>query len=302
MDKMKSRLRETTLRRRSLRSGLFFVSPWLIGLGVFLLYPIGASFYFSLCEYSVLSPARYVGLGNYIDLFTDEIFWKSLGNTLYFAVFALPLGLVLSLTLALLLNTGVRGLAFYRTIFFLPSLVPMVALAILWLWIFNGEHGVLNYALSKVGVQGPGWLTDPRWAKPAIILLTLWGVGHAVVIYLAGLQNVPVQLYEAADLDGASWWHKVRHVTIPTVSPVILFNLIMGLIGAFQYFAVPYVMSPRGQPARSTYFLAMYLYDNAFSYLRMGYASAMAWIMFLIILTLTLVALKLSEKHVHYEG
>lgn len=292
----------TRQEKSSLRNGLLFVSPWLIGLGVFLLYPIFASFYFSLCEYSVLMKPQFIGLGNYVDLLTDEVFWKGLANTLYYALFALPLGVAVSLGLAILLNTGVRGMTIYRTIFFVPSLVPMVALAILWLWIFNGEHGVLNHVLGLMGIRGPGWLSDPTWSKPALVLLTLWGVGHAVVIYLAGLQSAPQQLYEAAELDGANWWHKVRHVTIPMVSPVILFNTIMGLIGVFQFFAVPYVMSPRGQPARSTYFFAMYLYDNAFSYLRMGYASAMAWIMFLIILVLTLLALKFSERLVFYEG
>ena len=292
----------TRQEKRSLRNGLGFVSPWLIGLGVFLLYPILASLYFSLCEYSVLMKPYFIGLGNYADLLTDDVFWVTIRNTLFYAVFALPLGVIVSLGLAILLNTGVRGMTVYRTIFFVPSLVPMVALAILWLWIFNGEHGVLNYVLRLIGIQGPGWLSDPAWSKPALILLTLWGVGHAVVIYLAGLQGAPQQLYEAAELDGANWLQKVRHVTIPMVSPVILFNTIMGLIGVFQFFAVPYVMSPRGQPARSTYFFAMYLYDNAFSYLRMGYASAMAWIMFLVILVLTLLALKFSEKHVHYEG
>ncbi|NCO40330.1 MAG: spermidine/putrescine ABC transporter permease [Armatimonadetes bacterium CG_4_10_14_0_8_um_filter_66_14] len=292
----------TRQEKRTLRNGLGFVSPWFVGLSVFLLYPIIASFYFSLCEYSVLMKPQFIGLGNYADLFTDEVFWKALGNTLGYAAFALPLGVVVSLGLAILLNTGVRGMTVYRTIFFVPSLVPMVALAILWLWIFNGEHGVLNHVLGLIGIKGPGWLSDPFWAKPALVLLTLWGVGHAVVIYLAGLQSAPQQLYEAAELDGANWGQKVRHVTLPMVSPVILFNTIMGLIGVFQFFAVPYVMSPRGQPARSTYFFAMYLYDNAFSYLRMGYASAMAWIMFLIILVLTLLALKFSERLVYYEG
>jgi len=292
----------TRQEKCTLRNGLGFVSPWFVGLSVFLLYPIIASFYFSLCEYSVLMKPQFIGLGNYADLFTDEVFWKALGNTLGYAAFALPLGVVVSLGLAILLNTGVRGMTVYRTIFFVPSLVPMVALAILWLWIFNGEHGVLNHVLGLIGIKGPGWLSDPFWAKPALVLLTLWGVGHAVVIYLAGLQSAPQQLYEAAELDGANWGQKVRHVTLPMVSPVILFNTIMGLIGVFQFFAVPYVMSPRGQPARSTYFFAMYLYDNAFSYLRMGYASAMAWIMFLIILVLTLLALKFSERLVYYEG
>jgi multiple sugar transport system permease protein len=177
-----------------------------------------------------------------------------------------------------------------------------VALAVLWLWIFNGEQGVLNYLLSALGVRGPGWLADPRWTKPALVIAGTWSVGQAIVIYLAGLQDVPVHLYEAADLDGAGWWAKIRHVTLPMISPVILFNLIMGIIGTLQYFTVPYVMTPQGQPARSAYFYIMYLYDNAFVYLKMGYASAMAWILFIIITALTALALRLTARHVHYEA
>jgi multiple sugar transport system permease protein len=278
------------------------VSPWIIGLGVFLLYPILASFYYSLCDFSVFYEARFIGVANYADIFQDKVFWKSLLNTLFFAALSVPLGLMLALALAMLLNSGVRGLTIYRTIFFLPALMPMVALAVLWLWIFNGEYGVLNTALSGLGVPSPGWLTDPAWSKPALVLLSLWGVGYAMVIFLAGLQDVPVHLYEAADLDGATWWHKIRHVTLPMISPVILFNGIMGIIGSLQYFAIPYIMTPNGQPARSAYFYAMYLYDNAFAYLKMGYASAMAWILFLVIFALTLLSLRLAARYVHYEA
>jgi multiple sugar transport system permease protein len=322
--------------RRELTAALLFISPWIVGLGGFLMYPIAASFYYSLCEYSVLQPAQFIGIGNYVDLFTDEVFWKALGNTFFYAALSLPLGLVLSVAIALLLNTGVRGMAVYRTIFFLPSLMPVVAMAILWLWIFNGDYGVLNYAVSSstgwisaqvaglgrflnqhgiesVGralqaaapilrIEGPPWLIDPAWSKPAFVLLSLWGVGHAVVIYLAGLQDVPAHLYEAAELDGANWLQKVRYVTLPMISPVIQFNLILGIIGSFQFFAAPYVMAPNGQPARSAYFYTMMLYDNAFPYLRMGYACAIAWVLFVIVLVCTLVALRVSSRHVHYEG
>ena len=300
--------------RRNLRNGLFFVSPWLIGLSVFMLYPIVASFYYSLCEYSVLQPAEFIGLGNYQDLFSDELFLKSLSNTLVYAAISLPLGLIVSLGLALLLNTGVPFMSWYRTVFFLPALVPQVAIAIVWLWIFNGKFGVLNQALQPmldvVGralpgdpkLTAPGWLSDPLWSKPALVLMGAWGVGNSVVIYLAGLQDVPKQLYEAAELDGASWFQRIRHVTLPALSPVILFNFIMGIIGSLQFFAVPYVLSPAGSPSRSIYFLTMYLYDSAFTHLRMGYASAMAWILFLIIFVLTLLALRLSERHVYYGG
>jgi len=297
----------TRAERRNLRNGLLFVAPWLVGMAVFLGYPIISSLCYSFCEYSVLQKPHFIGGLNYADLAGDEVFWKSLGNTLYYASLALPLGLVVSLGLAILLNTGVPGLSLFRTIFFLPSLVPTVALAILWMLLFNGEHGVINFVLRPVFQalhlgEPPNWLGDTAWSKPALVIISLWGVGHAMVVYLAGLQDVPTELYEAAELDGAGWWHKVRHVTIPLISPVILFNLIMGIIGSLQFFAVPYVMSPEGAPARSTYFLAMYLYDNAFVYLRMGYACAMAWILFVLILVLTLVALKVSQRRVYYGG
>ncbi len=288
--------------RRQVWAGLAFVSPWLIGLGLFTVFPVVASLYYSFCDYSVLEQAHPVGFANYADLFRDELYLKSLGNTLFYAALSIPLGLVLALALALLLNSGVRGLTVYRTIFFLPALMPMVALAVLWLWIFNGEYGVLNVFLARLHVPAPGWLTDPNWSKPALVLLSLWGTGQAMVIFLAGLQDVPVHLYEAADLDGATWWSKLRHVTLPMISPVLLFNGIMGIIGSLQFFAVPYIMAPNGQPARSSYFYAMYLYDNAFRYLRMGYASAMAWILFIIILVLTLLSLRLAARYVHYEA
>lgn len=293
---------------RQLRTGLMFISPWLVGFTLFLAYPIGMSFYYSLCDFSVLQPPRFIGLANYQELVADDVFRQALTNTVYYAAGAIPLGILLAFGIAMLLNTGVRGMTVYRTIFFLPSLVPSVALAILWMWIFNGKDGILNIALSDVaralgsGASPPSWLSDPKWVKPALIFMSLWGTGHAVVIYLAGLQDVPVHLYEAADLDGANWWQKVRNVTLPMVSPVILFNGIMAIIGTFNFFAIPFVMAPGGQPARSAYFLAVNLFDNAFLYLRMGYASAMAWVLFLIVFVLTMLALKLSERHVHYGG
>lgn len=290
------------MRKKEALTALLFASPWFIGFSVFLLYPLLASIYYSFCDYSVLRPPVWIGADNYTGLMRDEVFWKALSNTFQYAVMALPLGALVALSLALLLNAKVRGMTFYRTIFFIPSLVPMVSLAVLWLWIFNGEHGVLNAVLRLVGIQGPNWLSDPAWSKPALVLLGAWGAGNAMVIYLAGLQDVPQSLYEAADLDGATWWAKTWHVTLPTISPVILFNLIMGVIGTLQVFTVPYVMFPGGSPARSTYFYTMYLFDNAFIYQKMGYACAMGWILFVIILCLTMLSLKLSEKHVHYGG
>jgi len=297
----------TKRERRNLCIGLLFISPWIIGFAAFMAYPIGASLYYSLCDYSVLKPPVLTGAENYVELAQDPIFWKSLYNTLYFAAIFLPLSTVLAIALALLLNSGVRGMSAYRTIFFLPSLTPVVALGFVWMWLLNGKYGVvnhvLNFILAPVGLHPPNWLQSTAWAKPAIILMSLWGVGRAMVIYLAGLQEVPRQLYEAAELDGASWTAKTRHITLPLISPVIYFNIVIGVIYAFQVFALPYVITKgAGGPARSTTFYAMYLYNCAFRYLRMGYACAMAWILFLIILVLTILIHRASRRRVYYAG
>ncbi|MCK6630963.1 MAG: sugar ABC transporter permease [Fimbriimonadaceae bacterium] len=291
-----------TLRRKEAWMGVLFASPWIVGFCGFMLYPVVASMYFSFCDYSVLRKPIWIGADNYSELLSDKLFWVALKNTFLYAVMALPLSALAALGLALLLNTKIRGLTVYRTIFFLPSLVPLVSLAVLWLWMFNGQTGLVNVALGSIGISGPNWLGDPTWSKPALVLMAMWGVGHAMVIYLAGLQSVPVSLFEAAQLDGAGAWKKTRHITLPMISPVIMFNVIMGMIGTLQVFTVPYVMFPNGAPARSTYFYTMYLYDNAFRFLRMGYASAMGWLMFLIIFALTLISLKLMERRVHYAG
>lgn len=282
--------------------GILFALPWILGFCIFMAYPLVSSFYYSFTSYSILKPPVFIGLDNFNELFHDEVFFKTLANTFLYTLGAVPLGAVVAIALALLLNTKVKGMAFYRTMFFLPSLVPMVALGTLFLWVFNGEYGLLNSALRSVGVSPPNWLGDPIWAKWTLILIAMWGCGQAMIIYLAGLQDVPVSLYEASELDGATPAQKTWNVTIPMLSPVILFNVVMGMIGSLQVFAVPYVMFPGGAPARSTYFYAMYLYDNAFQFQRMGYASAMGWILFLITLVLTLVSIKLSDRHVHYEG
>jgi len=292
----------TRIERRNLFLGLAFISPWIVGLLVFTLYPVGASLFFSFCDYDVLQKPVWVGALNYRDMFTDEVFWKSLYNTLYFAAFALPLGLVASILTAVLLNRAVAGRSVLRTIYFLPSLVPVVAGAVLWWWILNGRFGLLNHALRIVGIDGPQWLADENWTKPSLVLMSLWGIGNSVVIYLAALQDVPRSLYESADIDGASAWTKLRHITLPLISPVIYFNLIMGIIGSLQVFAQPYVMLGGGGPNRSALFYAVYLFQNAFQYRQMGYACAMAWILFLIILFLTWLATHTSRKHIYYAG
>ncbi|MBS1703462.1 MAG: sugar ABC transporter permease [Armatimonadetes bacterium] len=288
-------------RRREARVGILFALPWILGFGIFLLYPILASLYYSFTNYSILRAPKWIGLSNYQELVGDKVFIQSMGNTLYYLIGAVPLGSVGAIGLAMLLNTKVKGIAFYRTLFYLPSLVPMVALGTLFMWVFNGDYGLLNSVLREMHISPPNWMGDPSWAKWTLIMISTWGCGQAMVIYLAALQDVPVSLYEAAELDGARLWQKTRNVTLPMISPVILFNVLMGMIGALQVFAVPYVMFPGGAPARSTYFFTSYLYDNAFQYQRMGYASAIGWVMFIITLTLTLISLKVSDRHVHYE-
>jgi multiple sugar transport system permease protein len=284
------------------KAGLLFAAPWLIGFAVFLLFPLLKAFYNSFTEYTILTPPVWIGFENYADIFRDELFWKSLGNTFYYAFIAVPVSTVIAISLAMLLNTKVKGQAFYRTFFFLPALVPAVPLAILWLWLFNGEAGIINALIEPIFGVRPNWLGDVNLAKNILIVMSAWGVGHAMVIYLAGLQQVPIALYEAADLDGASPLRKTFQITIPMLSPVIMFNVVMAIIGSFQVFTQPYIMFPGGAPERSTYFYSVYIYDAAFRDNRMGYASAMGWIMFLIILVLTLTAIKFMDKKVHYES
>jgi multiple sugar transport system permease protein len=284
-----------------LGKGLFFLSPWLIGFALFTAVPIGMALYFSLCEYSLLDEPLFVGLQNYRDLLADKWFRNAMWNTARYAAIALPAGMLVSLGLAILLNRPIRGQSVYRTIIFLPSLVPVAASAMIWMWLFNTKLGLLNFLLEKVGIPPVGWLTDVRFALPSLAFMSLWGVGHTVVVYLAGLQDVPKELYEAAELDGATGPQRLWHVTVPMISPVIFFNLITGIIGTFQVMAVPYIMT-RGEPARSTQFIAMYVYDNSFLFLRMGYASAMAWVQILIIVALTALAFWSSARWVHYQG
>lgn len=282
--------------------GYAFISPWLIGFLVFTLLPIVLSLYYSFCDYSLLQPPVFRGLENYRQLATDPLFWQAMRNTFYYAALAVPLGLVTALCAAMLLNANIRGQAVYRAIVFLPSIVPAVAAAMLWLWLFNPKLGLVNLALATLGIDNlPGWLGSKDWAMPALVFISLWGVGNTVVIYLAGLQDVPIELYEAADLDGASALRMVWHVTLPTISPVIFFNTVMAIIGTMQVFVLPYIMT-KGGPARATYFFTYYLYDNAFVYLKMGYASALAWVQLLIILGLTGLAFWSGKRLVHHQG
>lgn len=283
--------------------GWLFASPWAIGLLLFYAVPMLASIYFSFTTYSILQPGEFVGLNNYRDLFHDALFWKSIYNTVYFAVFFVPLSIFFGVALAMMLNMRVKGMAVYRTIFFLPTLVPQVALAVLWMWLLHPNFGLINGILANFGIEGPPWLGSEAWSKPSLILMSLWGIGHAVVIYLAGLGDIPEEYYEAAEIDGASWLQKTRNVTIPLLTPVIFYNLVMGTIGSFQQFTLPYTMTKgQGTPANSMTFYVMYLYENGFRYFKMGYASAMAWVLFVIVMSLTAVIFVTSKRWVHYQG
>jgi ABC-type sugar transport system permease subunit len=382
-------------------TGYAFILPWLVALALFIGWPFLAGFYFSFCDYPPLKSPAFIGLANYAELAGDAKFQRSLGVTLLFAAVAIPLGVVLALTLAMFLNARIRGQSFYRVIYYIPHLVPTVAVAILWLWIFNPKFGLLNIVLAGLAsaadwftalyfnlmaavhghnflrpasgalavsgafgamaltlmagkafrerravrrclmsiavatlvvaaaaglyavlhwllpvdmrtLHSPGWLADgnpfpsfasfaPSWALWALIVMSMWGVGQMAVIYLAKLQDVPVELYEAADIDGANWLQKTWQITIPMISPVILFNVVMAIIGTFQVFTEPYIMTGGG-PEDKTRFIAMFIYDETFQYHRVGYASAVAWVLFLLIVALTILAFKISQKRVYYAG
>jgi multiple sugar transport system permease protein len=281
--------------------GLLFISPWIIGLLWFYLYPFLASLYYSFHNATAFGPGAFIGFRNYELMMRDPLFWKSLANTIYFTVGSLCLGTVAALSLALLLPKNVRGASVYRTIFYLPTVVPFTAISVIWIWILHPRYGLLNHLLEGIGVGAPGWLSDPAWAMPALILVSAWSIGNMMVIYLAAMLEIPTELYEAAKLDGASAWQRLIRITLPMLTPVILFNSIIGLINGFQYFVQPYVMT-NGGPADSTLVYSLYLYRNAFQFFRMGYASAMGWVLFLLILVLTAIVLRSARRWVHYRG
>ena len=305
---VKSPSKPMSLRQQETLWGYIFISPWLIGFAVFTVGPMIASLIVSLTRYNITTAPVYIGLENYVKLFTgDPRFWHSLGITFRFALIAIPLNLLFGFVLALLLNQNVPGVAFWRTIYYLPSVIAGVAVAILWSLIFNPRFGILNWLLSLIGIDGPGWLASPDWAVPALIIMSLWSVGGGMIIYLSGLQSIPTALYEAAELDGATSWQRLFYITIPLMSPVIFYNLIIGIIGTFQYFTEVYVITATadtglGGPLESTLFYNVYLYSNAFRYLDMGYASALAWVLFVIVLVLTLLVFRSSALWVYYEG
>lgn len=298
----KGRLRRLSPQdRRHIRTGLLFTMPWIIGMLVFTLYPILASFYYSFTQYDVVSSPRFIGLENFrVLLLEDKQYHKAILNTAFYAFLAIPLGMLVSFSVALLLNMKVRGMAAFRTVFYLPSILPEIAAALLWMWILNTQYGLLNQTLKAVGIKPIGWLTSPQWTKPSLILISLWAIGSSLVIFLAALQDIPQHLYEAADIDGATPWQKTLNITLPMITPTIFFNLVLGIIAATQYFTTSFVILGAG-PLESTRFYMYHLYQNAFRYFKMGYASAMALILFLFVLMVTIILFKTSGRWVYYE-
>lgn len=288
--------------RKNLLWGLFFISPWILGFLLFTLYPLVASGYFSLTRYDLIREPVFLGFDNYVKLFLeDPHFWNVMYNTVFFVGFSVPLGIAMAFGIATLLNAKIIGRSFFRGIIYIPSIVPAVCSAMVWLFLLNIQYGAINAFLVSIGFKAVPFLSNPTLAKPSLVVVSMWTQGAAVVIFLAALQEVPRSLYEAATVDGANAWQKFRNVTIPMTTPVILFNLIMGFIGAFQEFTVPWLLT-QGGPMNATEFYAIHLYRNAFIYLRMGKASALAWILFLIIVIFTIILFSTSARWVYYGG
>lgn len=298
------RRKSSTLRRREALKGYLYISPWLAGFAIFTFFPIVASAFLSLTQYEVVVPPRFIGLANYgYALGVDDYFWKTVYNTVYYMVLFVPLSLVGSLGAALLLNQRVRGQAVFRTLFFIPSVTPVVASTLLWMWILNYEFGPLNSVLAAIGIQGPPWLSSSLWAKPSIVMMSLWGAvgGGNMIIILAGLQGISQELYEAADIDGANRWQKLLNITLPMLSPSMFFCLVVGLIGALKIFTPAYIATDGG-PGYATTFYVLYLFQTAFQSLNMGYASALAWLLLFLTLGLVMLQFYLASRWVYYEG
>jgi len=278
-----------------------FMSPAIIGLIFLTLGPVIASMLLSFTDYDLLTPPEWIGLQNYVDMFNEELFWQALRVSAIYSVVSVPLGLLAGLFLAVLLNRKMRGVTFFRSVYYLPTVISGVGVAMLWRWLFNAEFGIINVLLGNVGIEGPAWLLDKNWALPALIITSLWSVGGTTLIFLAGLQGIPQELYEAAEIDGAGRYNQFRNITLPLLSNVTFFNLVLGIIGALQVFTDAFVIT-RGGPNHATLFLSVYLYQHGFLYLNMGYAAAIAWVMFIIVLILTLLVFKSSPLWVYYES
>ncbi len=293
-----------SLARQEERLFYLFISPWLLGFLVLTCLSMAASLYWSFTEYDMLTSPKWIGLENYQSAFSgfdSRLFWQALKVTLIYTFSSVPLQLVGGFLVAILMNQQIKGINVFRTIYYLPSITAGVATAMLWLFIFNPQFGILNWLLAQVGIEGPAWLASRKWALPALIMMSMWGFGGPMVIYLAGLQGIPQHLYEAAKIDGANAFKQFLYVTIPQMTPIIFFNLVMSIIGTFQVFTSAFVMTAGG-PVNATLFYVLYLYREAFQSFRMGYASALAWVLFIIIMIFTGIQVKLSGKWVYYEG
>ncbi|MEU5782161.1 carbohydrate ABC transporter permease [Micromonospora lupini] len=302
------RRRRTPLARREARWAYLFLAPWIVGFLIFYAGPMVASLWLSFTEYDVINPPRYTGLDNYRALMSDPAVARSLGNTVYYTALHVPLVMLISLGLALLLKRVGRLQGFFRTVFYLPVMTPAVAVGILFLLLLNTQDGLINRVLGLVGIDGPSWTTDPHWVMPGIILMSLWSLGSTVIIYLAALQNVPRDLYEAAAIDGAGPWARFRSVTLPMISGALFFTLIVNTIASLQMFTEVYTMYFGNRETQNSFnsdaasFYVIHLFQEAFQFLHMGFASAMAWLLFVIILIITLIQVKLSNRFVYYEG
>lgn len=288
-------------QRRDLRDGLLFTSPFILGVLALWVGPMLYSLYLILHKWNMLTAPQFIGLGNFERMLNDPLVGKSLVNTAYYTFLGVPLQLLVAFSLAVMLNQQIRGLGIYRTVYYLPYITPAVAFAVVWLQILNPEFGVLNQVLSWFGLGPVNWLFNPAWSKPALIIMSLWLTGFQMIIFLAGLQSVPKELQEAAEIDGANTWRRFVTVTIPIISPIILFNMIIGIIGSFQVFTAVFVMT-EGGPQDSTLFMVLYLYENAFERFRMGYAASLAWVLFLIIMIFTAIQFFFANRWVYYEG
>lgn len=291
-------------RRRKLPRwliGYIFISPWLLAFVAFEAYPILSGFYHSFTDWTATGRAeRFVGLDNYVEAFTrDPLFWKAVSNTIYFIGVSVPLGIITAFALAMMLNSKISGTTLYRTIYYLPSVVPAVAAVIVWIFIFETRRGILNFGLELIGLPAIRWLSDPSWAMPALIIMSLWSIGASMIIFLAGLQGIPQELYEAAEVDGSGGWHSLWRITVPLMTPTIFFNLVMSLVAAFQAFNNAFIMT-NGGPNNATLLYMLHLYNNAFRYFRMGYASALAVVLFIIVFGLTLFVYRSSRRWVYY--
>ncbi|MGQ9554801.1 MAG: carbohydrate ABC transporter permease [Anaerolineae bacterium] len=287
-------------RRRNVYFYLF-IAPWLLGFIIFRAGPLLAAAWLSFVKWEIVTPPVFVGFANWTTMPRDPLFWQSLKVTSIYTFAVVPLSVVFGFLLAFLMNQNVKGVTVFRTIYYLPSVTSGVAVAMLWIWIFNPEFGLLNYFLDMIGIKGPAWLFDPEWVIPAFIIMSLWGLGGTTIIYLAGLQGIPTQLYEAAEIDGADGWQRLLNVTVPMMTPIVFFNLVMNVIGTFQVFTSAFVMT-QGGPRNASLFYVLYLFRNAFQYFEMGYAASLAWVLFAIIGFFTLIIFRTSDRWVYYEG